>query len=297
MGRSGIITPVANLEPIKLSGVEISRVSLHNFDFIKKKEIKQSDFVRIQRSGEVIPYITSVIKDRRSGTEALIEPPLFCPVCQALITNLDIHYYCTNPNCSAQVKEKILHFVSKDAMDIQGIGESVVEVLVNKEIFHNIADIYKLEDPQMRMVLRTFPGFGDKRIYEISRAIKTSKKQPFWRVLNALGIPNIGIKTAQDITTFLETEKVNSLEMLQSIVTDTEKMVALYGIGEKTVLALQNFFSNPQTQTILEQLQHYGISFSAIEHAPEKQAHLGSFSLTGVFPFPKEKIREVLEGL
>jgi DNA ligase (NAD+) len=288
---------VANLAPVKLSGVEISRVSLHNFDFIKQKDIRKSDFVRIQRSGEVIPYITSIIKDRRNGTEELIEPPLFCPVCQAPITNLDIHYYCTNPNCPAQVKEKILHFVSKEAMDIQGIGESVVETLVKQELLHNVADLYQLEDPKMRIVLRTFPGFGDKRIYEISRAIKTSKKQPFWRLLNALGIPHIGNKTAQDIATFLKTEKADSLSDLQTILTDTEKMVALYGIGEKTIEALQNFFSNPQTHTLLKQLQDYGLNFSARDTTNVEKPHLGSFSLTGVFPFPKEQIREALENL
>jgi DNA ligase (NAD+) len=119
IGRSGVVTPVAHLQPVKLSGAEISRVSLHNFDFIRSKEIKKSDRVRIQRSGEVIPYITGVIKERRTGEEDIIEPPLFCPSCQAPIINNGIFYYCANPNCPAQVKEKVLHFVSKNCMNIQ----------------------------------------------------------------------------------------------------------------------------------------------------------------------------------
>lgn len=148
---------MAHLQPVKLSGAEISRVSLHNFDFIHSKEIKKSDWVRVQRSGEVIPYITGVIKERRTGNEELIEPPLFCPVCQAPIINIGIFYHCANPNCPAQVKEKVLHFVSKNCMDIQRIGEGVVDVLVNKGLVHNIADIYKLEENTSWMILKSFP--------------------------------------------------------------------------------------------------------------------------------------------
>jgi DNA ligase (NAD+) len=121
VGRSGVITPIAHLSPVKLSGAEISRVSLHNFDFIRSKEIKNLDFVRVQRSGEVIPHITGVIKERRTGNEELIVPPLFCSVCHAPITNVGVYYYCANPDCPAQVKEKIFHFVSKNCMDIQRI--------------------------------------------------------------------------------------------------------------------------------------------------------------------------------
>jgi DNA ligase (NAD+) len=297
VGRSGIITPVANLEPVKLSGVEISRVSLHNFDFIKEKEIKKSDFIWIQRSGEVIPYITSVIKNRRNGSEELIEPPLFCPSCQAPIINIDIHYYCTNPNCPAQIKEKILHFASKNAMDIQGLGDTIIETLVNRGLLHNVADLYHLEDPKLRVLLRKFPGFGDRKIYEITKGIKASKEQPFRRLLNALGIPHVGIKTAQDITNFLKGEKADSLMKIQSLLIDPEKMVALPGIGEKIILTLQNFFSNPQTQALLEKLQNYGVNFSAVNAFEENKGALGSFSLTGKFPFPKEQIIEVLEKL
>jgi DNA ligase (NAD+) len=186
VGRSGILTPVAHLQPVKLSGVEISRVSLHNFDFIRNKDIKTSDFIWIQRSGEVIPYVVGVIKERRTGNEAPIEVPLFCPVCQSSTTRIGVFYYCTNPNCPAQLKEKIRYFVSKNCMDIQGIGEGIIDILVNKGIFHNVADIYKLERSELRILLRKFPGFGDKRIYDLMKQVKRSKHQPLWRVINAL---------------------------------------------------------------------------------------------------------------
>jgi DNA ligase (NAD+) len=159
VGRSGVITPIAHLNPVKLSGAEISRVSLHNFDFIRNKDIKKLDFVRIQRSGEVIPHITGVIKERRTGEEEPITAPLFCCVCQAPITNVGAYYYCANPSCPAQIKEKILHFVSKNCMDIQWIGEGVIDVLVDQGIFHTIADVYRLEDAYLWTVLKKFPGF------------------------------------------------------------------------------------------------------------------------------------------
>ncbi|MDR2540312.1 MAG: hypothetical protein LBD11_00600 [Candidatus Peribacteria bacterium] len=227
----------------------------------------------------------------------MIEPPLFCPSCQAPIINIDIHYYCTNPNCPAQVKEKILHFVSKNAMDVQGLGENIIETLVKRGLLHNVADLYTLEDPKLRVLLRKFPGFGDRKIYEITKGIKASKKQPFRRLLNALGIPHIGIKTAQDITEFLKTEKADSLTKIQSLLTDPEKMDTLFGVGEKIIITLQNFFSNAQTQALLEQLQSYGLNFSAVDTFEGKKGTSGSFSLTGRFPFPKEQIIEVLEKL
>lgn len=159
VGRTGIITPVANLEPVQLSGAKIARVSLHNFDFIQTKQIKKGDFVRIQRSGEVIPYIVSVIKERRDGSEDFITPPLLCPSCQSPVNNIDIHYYCTNPSCPAQIKEKIVHFVSRDAMDISGIGEAMIELLVEQKLLSSVADLYDLTELKNQVLLRKFPSF------------------------------------------------------------------------------------------------------------------------------------------
>lgn len=132
VGRTGIITPVANLEPVELSGVTIKRVSLHNFDFITSKDIHVHDRVWLQRSGEVIPYIVSTITDRRPKDAKKILMPRTCPSCGEKVVNEDIHYYCRNPHCPAQVKERLIHFVSKNCMDIEGIGESTVDVFVDQ---------------------------------------------------------------------------------------------------------------------------------------------------------------------
>lgn len=158
VGRTGIITPVANLDPVQLSGAMISRVSLHNFDFIQSKQIKNGDFVRVQRSGEVIPYIVGVIKERRDGSEDFIVPPLLCPICHSPVLNSEMHYYCSNLSCPAQIRERILHFVSRDAMDIGGVGEALVELLVEQKMLTSYADLYLLSSVQNQVLLRKFPN-------------------------------------------------------------------------------------------------------------------------------------------
>jgi len=157
VGRTGIITPVANLEPVQLSGAKLQRVSLHNFDFIKDKDIHLHDRIRLQRSGEVIPYIVSVITDRRTGQEKVIHPPKECPSCHEPVTQKDMHYYCENPHCPEKTKQQILHFVSKNCMDISGIGESVVDLLVEHKMIETIDDIYKLSDTALQIKLLKFP--------------------------------------------------------------------------------------------------------------------------------------------
>jgi len=149
---------------VQLSGATLRRVSLHNRDFIKEKDIHVHDRIRLQRSGEVIPYIVSVIKERRSDNLKLnaqhlkqISPPKVCPSCHQSVTQKDMHYYCTNPHCPEKTKQQIQHFVSKNCMDIQGMGESIVDLLVENKIIENVADIYKLSDSKIQIQLTKFP--------------------------------------------------------------------------------------------------------------------------------------------
>lgn len=296
VGRTGIITPVANLEPVQLSGAMISRVSLHNFDFIQTKQIKNGDFVRVQRSGEVIPYIVWVIKERRDGTEDFIIPPLLCPMCNSPVNNVDIHYYCSNPSCPAQIREKILHFVSRDAMDIWGIGEAIVEILVEQKILTSYADLYTLLSLQNQVLLRKFPNFWEKKIAELTMQLEASKTQPLWRILNGLGIPNIGKKTAQDFAQFFAEKWVEKLDDLLFAVQDIEALNALYGFGEKVVQGIQIFFANPEILKVLRALEAYGVSFSAQEVQKEKKNQI-SFSLTWTFPVARTQIIAQMQDL
>ena len=316
VGRTWIITPVANLQPVQLSGVEISRVSLHNFDFINEKDIKLHDFVWIQRSGEVIPYITSVIKERRCWVEEKISAPLFCPACNSPIINIEIHYYCTNPECPAQIKEKLIHFCSKEAMDIQWVGDAIVDILMQQHLIHSVADIYKLSDIQTQIFLKKIPWIWEKMLYEIAQQLEESKHKELWRKLNALGIPNIWKKTAQDIEKFLQQKWAKNLTEIEEILTNEELMLQIDWIWEKTIIALKEFFANKQVKAMLEKLEWFGMDFST-ETTPQPSAApltgseisslwgegdreaverlSKSFSITWTFQFPREMIKSEME--
>lgn len=328
VGRTGIITPVANLQPVQLSGVEISRVSLHNFDFINEKDIKLHDFVWIQRSGEVIPYITSVIKERRNWIEEKISAPLFCPACNSPIINIQMHYYCTNPECPAQIKEKLIHFCSKEAMDIQWVGDAIVDILMQQNLIHSVADIYKLSEIQTQIFLKKIPWIWEKMLYEIAQQLEESKHKELWRKLNALWIPNIWKKTAQDIEKFLQEKWAKNLSEIEELLTNEELMLQIDWIWEKTIIALKEFFANKQVKAMLEKLEWFGMEFSALSFwataknpgwqvvisndseksttqndnstlmdfsAKPRNDNIKFFSITWTFQFPREMIKSEME--
>jgi len=291
VGRTGILTPVANFEPVQLSWAKLQRVSLHNFDFIKEKDIHIQDRIRLQRSGEVIPYIVSVITDRRTGQETEINPPKHCPSCQEPVTNSDMHYYCTNYHCPDKIKQQIQHFVSKNCMDIQGIGESSVDILVDNKIIENIADIYKLRDHTVQIQLRRFPWFGDKKVAEISQGIEESKHKALRRLLNGLGIPHVGKKIAQDISKLLTSENISEE------LTNREFLVSIYGIGEKTVENIREFFENKDNIAILKQLEEAWINMDPHKYTNhiEMDELKGSFSITWSFDVSRKTITEYFQ--
>lgn len=308
--RTWIITPVANLQPVQLSGVEISRVSLHNFDFINEKDIKLHDFIRIQRSGEVIPYVTWVIKERRSWIEEPISAPLFCPVCHSPIINIEMHYYCTNPWCQAQIKEKLIHFCSKDAMNIQWIWDSIVDILMQQNLIHNVADVYKLNGIQTQIYLKKIPWIWEKKLYEISQQLEESKHKELWRVINAIWIPHVWKKTAQDIAEFLCNKNAKNLSEIEEILTNNELMQQINWIWEKTVIALEEFFANQQVKEMLNKLEKIGINFwinnnwwdNELQKAPffhvnsiTNDQNSNTFSITWIFPLSRETIRSSME--
>ena len=291
VGRTWIITPVANFNPVQLSGAKLQRVSLHNFDFITDKDIHLHDWIRLQRSGEVIPYIVSVITDRRTGEEETIHPPKVCPSCKEAVTQKDMHYYCMNEHCPEKTKQQIQHFVSKNCMDIMGIGETIVDILVDNNIIENIADIYKLTDPMLQMTLRRFPWFGDKKVAEISKGVEESKHKALRRLLNGLGIPHVGKKMAQDIA-----EQLKSNDFINEI-TQAEFLSSIYWIGEKTEESIGIFFHNKHNLKLLEQLQQAGVNFNPSEYNDliKTDAAKWTFSITWTFDLPREKIAELFQ--
>lgn len=201
VGRTGVITPVANLAPTELAGVCISRVSLHNFDFITEKDIHPNDWIWLQRSGEVIPYVVGVIKERREKNtqNTTVQIPTHCPSCNTTLVQKEAFRYCTHETCPAKLQEQCLHFVSKNCMDIEGVGQSIIELLVQQKILTDITDIYKLTHIETQVLVKSLPGCGTKKIENIVAALEKSKKNELRRIINAIGIPHIGKKMAQSI--------------------------------------------------------------------------------------------------
>ena len=305
--RTGILTPVANLTPTELSGVTISRVSLHNRDFITQKDIKLHDRVRLQRSGEVIPYIVSVITNRRDNTQKKLDSnTLLCPACWSQANRIEnevgtktkpqisTQFFCPNQSCPGILKEQIKHFVSKNCMNIASIGESLIDMLVDQHLVSSLSDLYTLSQPEKIFVLKRFPGIAIKKIDTLIEELEKSKINEFRRFLNALGIPGIGIKIAKEIEK--ELAKDESLRgTKQSIthkiekITNSDFLSSIYGIGDKLIQELQNRHQNTNNQNLLKQFEKYGIS-PLLPTTRSSQFTNQSICVSWTFPLSRSEI-------
>lgn len=308
VGRTGIITPVWQVEPVQLSGATISKVSLHNFDIIKTKDIRLWDRVWIQRSGEVIPYVVWPIVQTRTGDEQEILWPNSCPICwhHTQIEDEDnggYLLYCPNPACPAQIKERITHFVSRDCMDIDGLGEQIIELLVDQWIIHTFADLYKLTELQYRPILNALPGFKSKKIENLVASLEASKTTKLWRILNAIGIRQVGTKTAKLIIENIQEQSSSEdawLRVLVQYLTDSEFLSQIHGIGDKTIQSCINRFSDTDNISLLQQLTDAWVQFDNYE--TNKRSGTGPlswvrFAVTGNFPLARSDLSQQLVRL
>jgi len=252
VGRTGVITPVAELEPVECSGVTISRATLHNFDEIKRLGVKVGDRVVLERAGEVIPKIIKVITSVRNGTEKEFRIPKTCPACGSKITKEkeeEVAYRCINPSCSKQIERGLIHFVSRTAMDIEGVGEAVVRQLVRKGLVRDFADIYSLEkDDFLKLEL-----FKDKKAENLLKAIEKSKQQSLSRLIYGLGIKHVGEKAA-----YVLAQKFITMDNL--IKAHLEDFDAIYEIGQVMAESIVNFLKLNSTQKLLEKLKDAGLN-------------------------------------
>ncbi len=246
VGRTGIITPVAELEPVECGGVTISRATLHNFDEIKRLGIKIGDTVVVERAGEVIPKIVKVIETKRTGKEKDIEVPKKCPICGSNIIKQEgeVAYRCPNSSCPAQVINSIVHFAKREAMDIEGLGESVAELLVQHNLVKKLSDIYYLTKEQ----LLTLPLFKEKKATNLLNSIEKSKQKPLSKLLYALGIPHVGEKSAEVLAERYET--------LDNLMAATEQeLQSIPEVGPVMAKAIKEFFSNKFTLQVISELK------------------------------------------
>lgn len=288
VGRTGALTPIAVLEPVRVAGSLISKTTLHNEDFIKEKDIRIGDKVLIQKAGDVIPEVVEVLKDKRTGEEKIFEMPKVCPVCgsEAVREDDEAVVRCTGIECPAMLFRSLVHFCSRDAMNIDGMGPAIIEQLLDKNMISNIADIYSLtvED------FKSLDKIKDKSAQNLTKAIEESKKNPLDRLINSFGIRHIGTKTAKILT-----KKFNTIDMFSKASVDDFMKVS--EIGEVMALSLVAFFANPQTGDLIKKLRAAGVNMESerIENIDDR--FLGkTFVLTGTLSrFSRNEASELIE--
>ncbi|CAN5759301.1 NAD-dependent DNA ligase LigA [soil metagenome] len=251
VGRTGAVTPVAKIEPVQVGGVTVSSISIHNEEYIKEKDLKLGDAILIERSGDVIPQIVKSLPELRDGTEMEIVYPTNCPVCNdTLFKSADEAVWrCINISCEAQVVERIIHFVSKDAMDIRSFGEANVRKFYDQALLKDIPGIYTLDFVR----LKEQGGFGEKSISNLQQAIEKSKTQPLHRLIYALGIRYVGETTAKTLAQFIS-------GLLELKAYNIEQLQQLDDVGIKVAGSIYQFFQNEDNLAMLQKLEALGIS-------------------------------------
>lgn len=290
VGRTGAITPVAKIEPVPLAGVTISSISLHNEDFINEKDIRIGDTVIVERAGEVIPYIVGVVPDLRTGEEKKIRFPRNCPSCNEELVRVEDEaaWRCDNADCPAQAEERAIHFVSKDAMDIDGLGRSIITDFIERGFIKNLEDVYQL--PYEKIL--ELEGWGEKSVENLRDGIEDSKKRPIWRLLNALGLRHVGVTTSKDIVSHVHT-------IFDLAKYSLEDLTNIEGIGPKVAQSIFDFFQNEGNIHLLKKLEKFGVNTE--NRAQDKTARNNklegkTFLFTGSLQkFTRDRAKEMVE--
>jgi DNA ligase (NAD+) len=287
VGRTGAVTPVAKLEPVAVGGVTVSSISVHNEDYIRDKDLRIGDEVLIERAGDVIPQIVKSLPDTRTGKEKKIVFPKTCPVCESKLFKEEEEavWRCINIECPAQVVERIIHFVSKDAMDIRGFGEANVRKFYELDLLKDIPGIYHLDFKK----ISELEGFGEKSIDKLQQAINNSKKQPLHRLIYALGIRFVGETTAKTLA-----QAVNHLLDLKKL--SFEELQDLEDIGPKVAGSIHHFFRNKDNIKLLEQLEKIGLVLRNEKKQLTTSGNLKgqTFLFTGTLPTLKRSDAEAI---
>ncbi len=265
VGRTGSVTPVAKIQPVPIGGVTVASISLHNQDFIKEKDIRLGDTLLVERAGDVIPYIVKSFPELRKGDELEIPFPTVCPVCNTALIKPEEEavWRCPNFECDAQVVERMIHFTSKDAMDIRGLGDANIRKFHELGWLKDIPSIYQLPFDQ----LKNMEGFGAKSVQNMSEAIEKSKSQPLYRLINALGIRYVGETTAKTLA-----QAVSHLLDLSTM--STEQLQQIEDVGVKVAESIHQFFKSEANVLMLKKLEVLGLQLNSIK----KESAGGSLS-------------------
>jgi DNA ligase (NAD+) len=291
VGRTGKITPVAELEPVLLAGTTVKRASVHNADEIGRLGLHERDYVRVEKGGEIIPKITSVVLEKREEGAQAVQFPEKCPVCGTPLSRPEgeANHFCPNQKgCAPQIKGRIEHFASRKAMDIDGLGTEIVNQLVDEGLIGEAADLYDLKYEQLIGLER----FADLSARNLIQGIEQSKEMPFERVLFALGIRYVGATVAKKLA-----RRMESIDNIAAA--DEESLKALPDIGERIAQSLVSFFGEPENQELIERLKAAGLQLEG-EAREEVSDHLKgkSFVVSGVFShYERKELKELIEAL
>jgi len=278
VGRTGVLTPYAVLEPVRLGGVEIRQATLHNFEDLQKKDIREGDVVLIQRAGDVIPQVVKPIVELRTGQERVVTIPKTCPSCGQPVAREPgrVAVYCVNAVCPAQRIRRIEHWASREAMDIEGLGIRVAEQLVSAGLVHDVSDLYALG----REHLLQLEGFGEKRAKNLLDALDVSRRRPFWRVLVGLGIREVGSQVAQVLERHYE-----SIDALMQA--GEAELTEIEGIGPVIAANIVTFLSRETNREMIARLRSRGVQMRTERPAPEPTSRPlegMTLAITGVLP-------------
>lgn len=253
VGRTGVITPTAILAPVQVAGTTVQRASLHNEDLIREKDIRIGDYVVVKKAGDIIPEVVNVIEEKRTGEEQEFTMPTHCPECESELVRLEgeVALRCINPSCPAQIREGLIHFVSRNAMNIDGLGEKVISQLFREQLIKDVADIYTLTKQQLIELER----MGEKSADNLIAAIEASKENSLERLLFGLGIRHVGAKAAKTLAQHFET-----IDKLTKATYD--ELVAINEIGAKMADAIVAYFTQEEVQELIHELKEYGVNLT-----------------------------------
>ncbi|GAB4240137.1 MAG: NAD-dependent DNA ligase LigA [Acidobacteriota bacterium] len=289
VGRTGTLNPYAVLEPVEVGGVTIRTATLHNEADIHRKDIREGDVVVIRRAGDVIPQVVRPVVEKRTGEERIFHYPPQCPVCGAPVVREEsgVMAYCSNRRCPAQRLEALKHFVSREAMDIRGLGPQTLEKLVEAGLVQDPADLYRLTKED----LLKLPGFQEKSAENLLRSLEESKQQPFERVLFALGIRHVGATVAR-----LLVERFPDIDSLARA--SVEELEAIPGVGPEIARSVHSYFQVPENRDLVRRLREAGLQFAAEARQPQAGPLAGkSFVITGTLPgVSREEAKEFIRS-
>ena len=287
VGRTGKLTPVAMLKPVPIGGTTVSRATLHNPDEIERLGVKVDDWVEVERGGDVIPKVTRVVDDKdHPRGHKLIHVPEKCPVCGTKVvrTEGEVDYFCVNANCPAKLRETILHFASRGVMNIDGMGEALVNQLTDRGLVKNVADLYKLTEDDLLSLER----MGEKSAQNVLHEIEASKKLPLERVIYGLGIRFVGERTAQFLA-----EHLGSMDALMNA--SEEELQQVNEVGPRIAQSIVEFFQEPRNRELVERLRKAGLTFAGAKKERGTKLAGKTFVLTGTLNLPRDQVKKTIE--